>query len=305
MRALPQGPFSSVSIFNRKTQFKNQISSQFNSSLRRRNLELASLGIRIAASHKTLRGSVYGADAREGRRSSSQWRNHRLTLQRHCCPLLGPPSALTSWRAATGILAPCTASIPAMSQAQGEATHCGRTVTWSPISKSTGFPARPQRPNYRVKVAQKGNKLGLNILNWVRKQQEGRGTDNGFGEEVRAQSIAPPLVSSAQEGCPPEERLQSHGIVLQLFPFRLAPTFWLQKLSWQQILPCKFITSLYTKLPESFIATYLTISAFASVIKEINRSWERISMEKGPLLWRNNSLGLLEMSKHCPASETD
>lgn len=67
-----QSPFSTVSTFNRKTQFKNQKRSQLNSSLKQRNLELASLGIQIGASHKTLRGSGYGADAREGRTSSSQ-----------------------------------------------------------------------------------------------------------------------------------------------------------------------------------------------------------------------------------------
>lgn len=89
-----------------------------------------------------------------------------------------------------------------------------------------------------------------------------------------------------------------------LFSFSLAPTFWLQKLLWHNILSCKFITCLYTKLPESFIATYLTISAFASAIKETNRGCRRVSMEKGPVLWRNNSLGLPEMSKYCPASET-
>lgn len=74
----------------------------------------------------------------------------------------------------------------------------------------------------------------------------GRGADNGFGEEVRAQSIAP----SPQDLCPSEERLKGStptGISYVLFPFSLAPTFWLQK---QQILCWKFITCLYTKLPE-------------------------------------------------------
>lgn len=36
------------------------------------------------------------------------------------------------------------------------------------------------------------NEMGLRILNGVRQWQEGRGTDNVSGEEVRAQSIAPP-----------------------------------------------------------------------------------------------------------------
>lgn len=118
-----------------------------------------------------------------------------------------------------------------------------------------------------------------------------------------------PLSHHHKRGAHQKKRLQPHRVTpqpvshMQLFLFRLAPTFWLQKLSWQLILPCKFITCLYQKLPESFIATYLTISAFTPVIKEINRSRERVSMGKGPPLWRNNSLSLPETSKCCPASE--
>lgn len=93
------------------------------------------------------------------------------------------------------------------------------------------------------------------------------------------------------------------GLSHAFFPFGLAPTFWLQKQSWHQILSWKFSTCLYTELPESFIDTYLTISAFASVVNEINRAWKSVSTEKEPLLWRNGSLGLPETNK-CSASET-
>jgi len=34
-------------------------------------------------------------------------------------------------------------------------------------------------------------------------------------------------------------------------------------------------------MPDSFIATYLTISAFASVIKEINRGWKKSVWKRG------------------------
>lgn len=208
-----------------------------------------SLGIQTVASHKTWRGSGYGADAREGRSCRSRQRDHRRGAQ-------------------------------------------------------------PPRPNLRVKGCSKEGGEGKEGKNKTPRMRWDcaywTGSGNGRKEEGQIMSLV--KRSGPRASHHPTTRRKATtpraGLSHTLFPLSLAPTFWLQKLSWQQILSWKFITCLYTKLPESFIATYLTISAFASVIKEINRGWKRVSMEKGPLLWRNNSLGLPETSKCCPASET-
>lgn len=111
-----------------------------------------------------------------------------------------------------------------------QATHCIHTAIRSPTSKSIGFLAQHLRWNERVKGCSKKkekkrkkqnpkNEMGLHILNWVWRRQEGWGTDDGFSKEVRAQSIAPPLAPLLQEGSPPEERLQNHRVA----PQRVSP----------------------------------------------------------------------------------
>lgn len=106
-----------------------------------------SLGIQIGASHETFRGLGDGADAREGRRSSSLRWNHRLWLQPRCCPLLGSPSAPREHPQVSSHHAVCT---PTTSQPRRQVTHFGQTGIQSPTSKSTGFLVQLLRPNYRL-----------------------------------------------------------------------------------------------------------------------------------------------------------
>lgn len=242
---------------------------------------------------ETLRSSGYGADASKSRRSSSRQSNHWLGSQSHCCPLLGPPSAPGKHPQVSSHHAVCP------SRAERPLTVYKHLYEVSP--------ANPQGSLHSLRDQVRGSG---DCTYWM-------GSGNGRNEEeektvwVKSGPRAPHhllphchKMGAHQKKGSNHMGLHSNWSLTCILPIWYGTKFWLQKQSWQQILSWKFITCLYTELPESFIDTYLTISAFASVVNEINRAWKSVSTEKGPLLWRNNSLGLPETNK-CSASETD